>query len=118
MRQLLIAILICMVPSVGFAAEETDSTIGIGWTMQRLDLRVRVEKDDPGLTVVGTMVLRLDKEFSPGPTLWMNSNVTAMQWKSVEGAEVASVDLNVTSEHSSPVLIGEWCLTPIKESLS
>jgi hypothetical protein len=93
-----------LTPLIGHAIDETDSTSGLGWTMQQLDMRVRVEKDDPGFTVEGTIALRLDRDFSYGPTLWINRTSPAMQWTSVDGTEIASVDINVTTEQSSPGL--------------
>ncbi len=95
MKHLVIAIMIGLIPVPGLAAED-----GSGWVTTRLDLSIVVDNITPGLNVDGTITLRLDAESSPGPVLWMNSRVAAMQWQSVTGNEVGEVSLNDTREDS------------------
>jgi hypothetical protein len=92
MFRCLLALLVCSLPTSDISAESADPDRGAGWTMTRLDLDVRLERDKPSLFVHGTMTLRLDLETSPGPTLWLNTVAPGMQWSSLSGEKVARVD--------------------------
>lgn len=68
--------------------------LGVGWSMQRLDLDVRLTDDPPAMTVSGAAVLRLELEASRGPTLVVNTRKPAMRWVSVDAPAGAEVEIN------------------------
>jgi len=76
---------------------------GTGWTMTRLDLEARIENDEPSLVIRGEMTLRLDKETSRGPTLWLNNRESAMNWVFLDGDEVARVEFGTAEDLSEKV---------------
>jgi hypothetical protein len=93
------------VPARAASEDNVELIDGAGWTMTRLDMTVRIESDEPSLEIGGTMTLRSDRDFSPGPALWMNSVTSGMRWTSLDGAQIASSNLNVRSEEDAKVLI-------------
>jgi aminopeptidase N len=92
------AILIAVgMSSVAHAGEvRTDS----GWTLTRMDVDVVLHPEQETLRASGVMTLRCEAESSMGPRLVLNSRHTVLEFVSVEGTDVASVELNVAgSEH-------------------
>jgi len=79
------------------ASGSTPGPHGPGWTMTRLDLDVRVARDEPSMQVQGTLTLRQDLEESLGPSLWVNGREGAMRWVTLAAPPGAKVELNATS---------------------
>jgi hypothetical protein len=73
---------------------EDPSSLGVGWSMQRLDLEVRVSNRPPAMTVAGAAVLRLEMESSLGPSLNVNTNTPAMTWTRLDAPPGARVEIN------------------------
>ena len=85
--------------SVAYAEEvPTDS----GWTLTRMDVDVVLHPEEETLRTSGVMTLRCEAESSMGPRLVLNSRHTVLEFVSVEGTDVASVELNVSGpEHAA-----------------
>ena len=94
MKRLIIALLLFAVPAPSGAQEQSALESGVGWTMTNLDLQVRIENDDPSMTVEGTMTVRLDIDRSSGPSFALNLSSTAMRWVTLDGPENSQVQLN------------------------
>ena len=94
MKRLIIALLLFAIPTLSSAQEQPDLESGVGWTMTNLDLEVRIENDDPSMTVEGTMTVRLDIDRSSGPSFALNLSSTAMRWVTLDGPKNSQVQLN------------------------
>jgi hypothetical protein len=99
--RLIATMLLCVIAAPACAQELVElEPRDVGWTMTRLDMIVRIERDDPSMVVKGTMTLRLDLDRSSGPTLGINGRQAAMRWTSLVGPDDAHVELNVQSPQS------------------
>jgi aminopeptidase N len=87
-----VALIVCVAPAAAGDTLAVDR--GTGWTITHMDLDVGIEKDDPSMTVAGTMRARLDVESSDGPTFAINLTKPAMRWVGLEGPKDARTELN------------------------
>jgi len=67
---------------------------GLGWTVTRLDLEVRVSNEEPSMTIGGTLQVRLDADRSFGPSFCINSMGSGIRWLSLKAPGAIKVDLN------------------------
>ena len=74
-----------------------------GWTITRMDVDVVLRPEEETLRTSGVMTLRLDAESSMGPRLSLNTRHPILEFVSVEGADVASVELNVSDAERAAV---------------
>jgi len=96
-----VAVFACAVLAGGDVFAGSPSEDGIGWTVTRLDLEVRVYNDEPSMTMGGTLQVRLDHDRSFGPSFRINSLQSGVRWISLEAPGKNKVELNDRSGTAS-----------------
>lgn len=67
---------------------------GMGWSVTRVDVDVRVDNVEPTMKIRGTLVARLDAESSFGPSFRINGNRSGLAWRSIAASGATEARLN------------------------
>ncbi len=97
-RRQLHAVALCVLLvtfGVSGVARTQEEPTGSVWTLTRMDVDVELNPEEETLNTSGVLTLRCEFECPVGPRLGLNSRDAIFEFVSVEGADAASVELNI-----------------------
>lgn len=92
--RVLLPTLFLLVTVTARAGDSQDpASMGVGWTMTRLDLDVTLDPQKRQIRLSGTACLRLEMDKSFGPTLAVNTRDNVMRWVACDGPAGARIEM-------------------------